>query len=581
MTTSGGDDTVARVTQRETLEFLVFSGAYGEVLTRTANGYDLTEAPAVIGALAFSGRIEEAESAFVTLVSAAGDEGDVTEARFFLAAGLCHAGRSPAALRRASESLRFVRHAEPRRRFWACQGLALVRFFDGQFRKARRFAKEALAGAVEARFAYGRFLALDLLAYVSVHTGEVFAGMRLLSQAEELAMALGYAENARNERTATHVFRLRLLLTEPARATADVEEVVNAPEVSYFTRRNGLIELAGMFALRGEAPRAEKALEEARHIALPGSDRRARTRWLVCHALCEALARGPAAAAASLEEARACAGDQAPLLVELGFVALVFGAERSPETLRAFAKLADGTGIQRARIALDIARGTRELYPPRVEDGLGRALLECQGRSPVERLRRVTSAGLYGLVPWALERVPARRIIVFEDGVVSENQGRVALRELPNRTVQKLLLVLRNGYRSRANLLEQVWGIARFDPLRHTAVLHTAISRLRGALGEPEWIQTHDDGYALPEGVEVVTLGHGIESETAASIAPPPGDDARVLKLVELRGQISSAEVAEELRLSSSTALRLLKRLAESGVLVRSGSGRTTRYSRA
>jgi len=370
-------------------------------------------------------------------------------------------------------------------------------------------------------------------------------------------------------------------LTEPARASAEVEDVVNTPEVSYFTRRNGLIELAGMFALRGDRARAEKALEEARHIALPGSDSRARTRWLVCHALCEALAHGPEAARPSLEEARACAGDGAPLLVEIGFVTLVFGGERSPEALRAFAKLADRTGIQRARIALDIANGTRELYPPRVEDGLGRVLLECQGRTPVERLRRVTSAGLFGLVPWTLERPPGRRIIVFEDGVISENQGKVSLRELPNRTVQKLLFALRTGYQSRAALLDQVWGIARFDPLRHTAVLHTAVSRLRGALGEPDWIVTHDDGYALPEGIEVVTIGQSIESETAASVAPPPGDDERVLELVARRGHISSAELAAELRLSSSTALRLLKRLAENGALVRSGSGRTTRYSRA
>jgi len=575
----GADDTKASVT-RDTLEFLAFSGAYAEVLARTAGGYEPSEAPAVVGALALSGRIEEADSAFNAFLPASPDEGDTAEARFFLAAGLCHAGKAPLALRRARESLGYVRGAEPRRRFWACQGLALVRFFDEHFRQARRFARRALAAAVEAGFAYGRFLALDLLAYVSVHTGEVFAGMRLLSQAEELAMALGYAENAQNERTATQVFRLRLLLTELSSAIAGVEAVVSAPEVSYFTRRNGLIELAGMFALGGDAARAAKALSEAQHIALPGSDSRARTRWLVCHALCEALAHGPAAARPSADEARSLAGDQAPLLAEVGFVELVFLAERSPAALAAFAALARRTGIQRARIALELATATRELFPPRVEDGLGRVLLECVGKPPVERLKRVTAAGLSGLVPWALERLPGRRIIVFEGGVVSENHGRVSVRELPNRTVLKLLFALRVGYKSRASLLEEVWGIARFDPLRHTAVLHTAVSRLRGALGEPEWIVTHDDGYALPEGIEVVKLGESVESESLASIAPPPGEDARVLEFVAARGQVSSAEVAEALRLSASTALRLLRRLSESGVLVKSGSGRTTRYAR-
>jgi hypothetical protein len=568
------------VSSREELELFVFSGAYAEVLARTADHYEPSKAPAVVGALALSGRMEEAESAFTSFLPQCPDQGDAVQARFFLAAGLCHAGKVSAALRRARESLGQVRAPEPRRRFWACQGLALVRFFEGHFRQSRRFARKALAAAVEGGFSYARFLALDLLAHVSLHTGEVFAGMRLLSQAEELARALGYADNAQNERTAALVFQLRLLLADVAIAVARVEEVVNAPEVSYFTRRNGLIELAGMFALSGDAARAARALEDARHIALPGSDSRARTRWLVCHALCEALAHGPEQARPSLEEARVAAGDQQTLLVEIGFVELVFTGERSEPALAAFAELGAKTGIQRARVALDLATGSHELFPPRVEDGLGRVLLECNGRPAVERVRRVVAAGLYGLVPWALERAPGRRVIVLEAGVLTENQGHVGVRELPNRTALKLLFALRTGYKSRAALLEEVWGIARFDPHRHTAVLHTAVSRLRVALAEPDWIATHDDGYALVEGVEVVTLGQAFESATSASVLPPPGDDERVLELVTRRGQVSSADVAEELRLSASTALRLLRRLAESGALRKSGSGRGTRYGR-
>jgi len=48
----------------KSLEFLVFAGAYGSVLERTASGYADADAPSVIGALALSGRLEEAESAF-------------------------------------------------------------------------------------------------------------------------------------------------------------------------------------------------------------------------------------------------------------------------------------------------------------------------------------------------------------------------------------------------------------------------------------------------------------------------------------------------------------------------------------
>ena len=569
------------MTQRETLEFLVFSGAYSEVLTRTAGGYAPAEAPAVIGALALSGRMEEAESAYVSSQLRGADEGDAVEARFFLVAGLCHAGKVGAALRRARESLSAVRGSDQKGRFWACQGLALVRFFEGRFREARRFARKALAAAVEAGFAYARFLALDLLAHVSLHTGEVFAGMRLLSQAEDLARALGYADNAQNEHTAALAFQLRLLLCDVATAIAKVEEVVAAPAVSYFTRRNCLLELAGMFALSGDARRAQTALEEARHISLPGSDSRARTRWLLCHALRESLAFGPERARASLEEARAAAGEQRTLLAEIGFVEILFLGERAPEKLAEYTRLAARTGIQRARVALDFVAERAELFPPRVEDGLSRILLECRPEQPaLTRVGRVLAAGLFGLVPWALERAPGRRVIVLETGVFTENHGNVSLREVPNRTVLKLLFALRNGYRSRAELLEEVWGIARFDPLRHTSVLHTAVSRLRAALAESEWIATYDEGYALIEGIEVVALARHRESESAASVAPPPGEDERVIEFVAARGRVSSAEVAEELRLSASTALRVLRRLAQAGMLKKSGTGRATRYSR-
>src|SRR5262249_23814648 len=155
-----------------------------------------------------------------------------------------------------------------------------------------------------AAFGYGRFLALDLTAHVLVHTGEVFAGLRLLSQAESLADALGYADNAATERTAARVFTLRMLLSDVDAAIEGVESVVRAAEVSYFTRRNGLVELAFMFALRGFSSRAQSALDEARHIALPGADRRGKTRFAVCSALVAALTRGPVEAKALIEEAR-------------------------------------------------------------------------------------------------------------------------------------------------------------------------------------------------------------------------------------------------------------------------------------
>ena len=48
--------------------------------------------------------------------------------------------------------------------------------------------------------------------------------------------------------------------------------------------------------------------------------------------------------------------------------------------------------------------------------------------------------------------------------------------------------------------------------------------------------------------------------------------------LVRTLGEPGSSEVAVALGLSPSTVLRLLRSLAEGGLLVRDGSGRATRY---
>lgn len=572
------DGRQTEVTDRSSLEFLLFSGAYEQVLARTAAHHEVSEAPTLIGALALSGRLDEAESAFESLRETAPDPNAVLTARFFLVAGMCHAGQVSKAFRIARDSLSYVFAADPHHRFWANQGFAVVRYFEGRFRLARRFAKRALAAAIRAEFPYARFLALDLSGHVALQTGAVFAGMRLLSQAEALAHALGWLDNVATSRTSSSVYQLRLLSTSLASAILEVESQIRAPEVSYFTRRNGLLELANMFALRGNATRAGEALEEARRIALPGSDNRGKTRTLVTHALTNALANGRESARESLNAARACAGDQLTLAAEIGFVELVFVGEVPEAALAAYERVAALTGIQRAELALEIARGRARVHSASVEDGLCRVLMDCIGRSQEERVAKVVDAGLFGLVAWALEREPGRRIVVTTTHVITENRGAVSAHPLPVKPSLRLLFELEGGYRSRESLASTIWNVRRFVPSRHGAVLHTAVSRLRLALGEPEWIVTLPEGYALAAGVELVRFDATRAPGTLPSETPPPDDRSRVLAWVEQHGSSSSAEVAKALRLSSSTALRILRKLAEEGLLARRGGGRSTRY---
>ncbi|HZO16172.1 MAG TPA: hypothetical protein VFB62_23015, partial [Polyangiaceae bacterium] len=386
-------------TSAKALEALLFSGEYDRVVEATAHQTDPRMLPALVGALALSGRLDEAESAFRSMTPATPDE--LIQARFFVIAGLCHAGQVGKALRRARESVSDRGVAGAASRFWIWQGLALVRFFEGRFARSRRFARRALAAAVEASFPYARLLALDLLAHVLVETGEIHAGMRVLAQAEQLAQALGYEANRVTLHTARMVFQLRYLLLPLGAAVAQAREALADSSVSYFTRRNGLLELAMALALGGDGRAARAELNEAHEIALPGSDRRGRTRISIAHATLAALSQGPEAAAQTLDEAWSTAGEQLTLAAEIAFVD-VFFVGATARTREGLAAVARASGVARAQLAAAVLHGEALPVASRIEDGLSRILVACQRASTEARLGQILDTQLLGLTPWAL-----------------------------------------------------------------------------------------------------------------------------------------------------------------------------------
>lgn len=560
------------------LKLLLFSGDYAAVLSFAAAAAKGSVQPAVIAALALSGRLDEAESAHRALLEE-GDLDECTEARFFLIAGLCHAGDSSKALVHARSSLTQLRAVEARSRFWIWQGLALVRFFQGRMRPAKGFARRALKSAVATAFPYARVLTLDLLAHVLVYGGDVFAGVRMLGQAADLALALGYEENAATLRVAARVFEASHLLTDISAAIAQAEAELAGPAVSYFTRRNGLIELATTLVLRGAGRQAATMLGEARRIALPGSDRRAKARWWAAHALHSLLSKSTSEARTSLAQARAYAADERMVLAEIGFLELAFFPDVSAEAAAALHDLGRQSGMARLNVAAAAWSGQSLPLLEQVEDGLARLVLGCRGQPPLTRLRQVLDAELFGLVGFALAFEPDRRVIVTPREIITQDAGDVAVRALPGGPSVRMLLALRSGYQSREALIGTVWGLGSYNPNKHNAVINTAVSRLRLALGQPGWIITHEMGYSLDEGVGIVTLKDAQPlSTTATSHPPPPSLDGRVMRFIAEEGAASSAEVARALRISASSALRRLRQLAAAGQLERVGRGRATRY---
>jgi hypothetical protein len=341
-----------------------------------------------------------------------------------------------------------------------------------------------------------------------------------------------------------------------------------------------LIELAKAWAVRGDAARAREALAEAQRIALPGSDRRGKTRWLGGQAVVAALSRGEGPARALLDEARATAGDHWTLNAELAFIESTFvGA--SPRLQAELPALARQTGIARVQLAAALARQENIPHPDSVEDGLSRVLLRFRSLSPAERIELLVAEHLLGLVPRALGEEPGRRLLLLGDTLVCEDRGVVTAGPAPVGPSRRVLSALGAGFQSRESLAERVWGLRRYNPSKHSAVINTAMSRLRAALAEPTWVVTHEDGYHLATGIEVVAFGDEATTESSGAAPPPPAEEVAVLDLLRTEGPSSSAEVARVLEVSSSSALRTLRRMVEDGRVRRVGSGRATRYALA
>ncbi len=567
-------------------ERLFYEGCYDRILAATLRTQAGDLNPFVVGALAFSGRLDEAEiTGRLILSDETRDEVDAVAVRFFLCAGACHAGLLGKALKWAKSNIGALGAPNPRSRFFGYQGLGLVRYFEGRMARSRRFTLRALSAAIEAQFPYGRLLALDLRGHALVQTGQVFSGLRLLQQAEHLAADLGFVANAQTIQVAEQVYRLRYRVPSPGDALARLEQLARSPSVSFFARRNALLELVWQHAFRSDVPTAELCLNEAARIALPDEDRRGRVRGLLARAVLLMLSEGRVAAVPYLEEARRIAQEDPSLRVEVLFVeAAVVRAER-PGIASELGHLAHRTGIDRARIAQELALGSRSTCLP-LEDRLGELLLNLPSMPPEMRVVHLVHEHLAGLVPWSLNLNPGRRIYLTETSLLTEDHGRLSVHKHPSRPSVRVLRELATGPKTNAELMSSVWNLSSYSPSRHDPTLHTAVARLRAGLApNGEWILTTDRGYQLASDVELVLVGDRLQVYAMGTV----GDEvelesvsereSHILEILGRRRAASSTELAEDLRVSDATALRSLRALVATGKLHRTGRGKGTRYS--
>ncbi len=606
-----------------------YAGLYAEVLARTIDGATLDvpadETAFVVGALAFVGRLEEARAVLASWRRGGAPE-SVAElrsrvaSRFFLGVAYSRAGRHDEAEREFRQNLRAAgAHDDPLCRFYVAQGLACLRYFRGLMVSATRHVRRSLRHAIEARFQYGRLLASDLRGHALVQTGRVRAGLALLEQARDLSRSLGLHGNAGAVECALASYRARFGAVPLARAIEELEALTRrtSAEDSY-SLRILQAELAQQLALAGRGDEAWAKLEALSAVPVPDGDARARARFLLACAAVARLRYGIESARTYVAEARAALGAGYDHALEADVLCAELAVADPPsrgEVAGRLAALHAVTGLSRARVYAgmfdDSAEVATALRVSEFEEDRAGARLAGVWSTGAGSLARLLRDGYLGLVPLAAGVAPEAAIIeVSTDRFVLAERGNVRVLEEAPAGAARLLREIAAGdrrqgapsgeraseraFRGKEQLLAAVWGIARYRPDRHDALVHTAVSRLRGLLGTcGHWVESRNGAYRLATQVAFRGLD-GAPAPVAvapdlAQAAPAPletlseGDPAlrerALLAHLGQRGASSTAEVAGVLKVSEMTAFRTIRALLERGLLTRTGKGRGTRYT--
>jgi hypothetical protein len=613
------------VAQRSVAEAF-YAGQYGEVLGRTIDGrscaYTEDETPFVVGALAFAGRVEEARAVLSSLpsgprarpASRARDREAASlkhaqarvASKFFLGVAYDRAGRHTEAEREFRDNLGACgAHADPVCRFYVAQGLACLRYFRGRMILATRHVRRSLRYAIEARFQYGRLLASDLRGHALVQIGQVRAGLALLERARDLARAMELSGNVGAIECSLAIYRARFGVAPLGRAIEELEALTRATSAEdSYSRRAVETELAKALALAGRGDEAWAKLEALSARRIPDGDERARVRFLLSCAAVSRLRYGLESARTYAAEARAALHDDHDLALEVELICaelVVADARSRAMLLRRLGVLHATTGISRAAVYKAVFdEGAEAADAMRVaefeEDRTGARLADAWSGNQGS-LDKLVRDGHLGLLPIASRVSPEAAIVetATERFAIAE-RGKVRIVDEvpggPARLLREIGSVSGEGraWHGKESLLAKVWGITRYRPDRHDALVHTAVSRLRGLLGTAgHWIECRDGAYRLAPDVAFSSCVPDVPVAAApmwrelTREASTEGDAAtrEQALLVHLlaSGACSTADIAVALRVSEMTAFRTLRALVERGLVVRTGKGPSTRYT--
>lgn len=277
------------------LEILFLEGRYLEVLAQTVDSgraWNKAHSPWVVGALSFTGRIDEART-LANINQSGLKRSELIQTRFFLALGLIRISAYSEARHELSLNVQTLRtKLSDRETFFVYQGLAFYRYFCGRLELALSSSLKALEAATKADFIYGKILASDIRGHVLIQTENVDEGLKYLSEALKLA-------KLHNNQALTNATEISILTYE-AQYGIESKKIVEKLKRKLkklhsddtYSKATLLLELARQLILRANPKEVAPLLDEASRLIYTFKNRRQEAllniRWAsLTHQQCE------------------------------------------------------------------------------------------------------------------------------------------------------------------------------------------------------------------------------------------------------------------------------------------------------
>ncbi len=564
------------------LERLLFQGRYQELLAARPERLSRDMVPLVLGALSFTGRMDEALALFALHEKNFDREQKIT-ATFFLALGLIRTSDYAHARKLIAQNLLALRGSPTARsRFYIHQGLAFYRYFCGRWDAGLRIATKAFEAALEDGFSYGKILSSDLRGHLLVQVHNVDEGLKFLSDAALMARKLGNAAVADAAEISILTYEAQYGLRPKTIMSKLKARLKSRDATDTYSRASLLLEISRQLMLRGQLPEVRAYLDEASRLIYMFKNRRQEAllnlRWAYL-----SLISGEAYRALSFTQAaERCLDPQVDRSLELAALGLQL-------------KIVKQLGIGERELSLEkeiqqksklfggmIHRRMLNRQSPLLLSGKGDRLGEMVDEKDVER---VLSSGLL-LLLYELKDCSWERQIFWPDlspGVsVIFDRGRVHTVTGLTPLMRKTLTALLQGHGRKDELITHVWGY-EYDPQRHDSLIYNSVTGLRKILGpSAHWIETTEAGYRMASGIQLRTDDVRPETFSGATTALAPGLNHRqltFLKKVKPGEFIHVRSYQKLFHVAEITACRDLASLHREGYVLRVGRARATRYT--